>query len=209
MDQKQAVSVLKKIGAAAADITPRAGLSVEARNLLGQKASPADFIAKLIEAGHSADAIRFLSHALPKREAVWWACLAVRRAYGGDLAVTSARALDSAEAWVRSPTEEKRRTAGELARSSGHEDPASWAALGAFWSGGSMTPIDAPPVAPADHLTHEAVAGAILLAAAKCAPTAPAPLHREIIEDGLDIARGGSGRRAAADATVRTDRAGG
>ena len=37
-----------------------------------------------MDAHEYTDAVRFLAHALPKREAVWWACLCVRKAAGAN-----------------------------------------------------------------------------------------------------------------------------
>ena len=101
------VGALKKITATAAgDIARQAKLSEKAEALLTGAATPAAYLGALMEAGLDADAVRFLAFALPKREAVWWACLAARDALATDNRPEVAACLDSAEAWVYRPDEE-------------------------------------------------------------------------------------------------------
>jgi Family of unknown function (DUF6931) len=69
-----------------------------------------------------------------------------------------------------------------------------WAAVAAFWSGGSMAPPDLPAVPPAPHLTGVAVAGAVSLAAVRSDPSLADDKRRRYIEIALDIANGGNGR---------------
>ncbi len=107
--------------------------------------APRSFLDALIEAGEFPDAVRFLAHALPKREAVWWACLCAREAAGADPPEPVAAALRAAEAWVADPSEENRRAA--VARGRGGRaaaPPAGCAAAAAFWSGGSLGPARRP-----------------------------------------------------------------
>jgi hypothetical protein len=187
---------LKKISAARArDICNHFDLSAEAKGLLGDAMPPAQFLDLLVEKGHLMDAIRLLAFALPKREAVWWACLCAREMLAPDAAPDLADAIKAAEAWVYKPTEENRRAAMEKAERAGFDKPASWAAVGAFWSGGSMAPPNAPEVPPAETLTAKAVSGAILLAAVQREPERAGERHRLFLEDGIDIAMGGTGKR--------------
>jgi hypothetical protein len=140
------------------------------------------------------DAARFLAHALPKREAVWWACLAARAALGDEPPETLRQAVETAEAWVYRPNEDNRRAAMGAATAAGSDNPASWAARGAFWSGGSLTPPDAPVVPPGETLIAQAVAGAVCLAAVQREPARAAEKYRGFTTQGLDIAAGGTGR---------------
>ena len=81
------MSELKKIKAkTASEICGKYEQAAEILPLLSEGMSPGDFIDKLVEDDRLQEASRFLAHALPKREAVWWACLCVREAMqdGGD-----------------------------------------------------------------------------------------------------------------------------
>ncbi|HXP31325.1 MAG TPA: hypothetical protein VN832_09565 [Stellaceae bacterium] len=148
----------------------------------------------LMKRGLLSDAVRFLAHSLPKREAVWWACLCARDMLPADAAPALLAAVQAAEGWVMAPSEEKRREAMVTAEAAGFRAPASWAAVAAFWSGGSMAPPNAPVVPPGDPLTGAAVAGAILLAAVQTEPQKAFEKYRRFLDYGIDIAGGGSGR---------------
>lgn len=142
---------------------------------LGWKPAPGDpptseapfaYFEALRAAGRDADAVEFLSQALPRWEAVAWAARAVRdlRATDDD---ADARALKAALLWVQDPTEERRRAAHEAAEGAEPDSPARLAALAAFYSGGSIAPPDAEILpAPRDAAGRFAT-GAILTAAAR------------------------------------------
>ena len=89
------------------------------------------------------DAILFLSHLLPRREAVWWAVQCVRALSAG---ADGDEALRAAETWVRTPEDDNRRAALAIANDSDRRKPATWLAFAAGWSGGSLLPADQTPV---------------------------------------------------------------
>ena len=162
--------------------------------LLDPELAPDAYLRLLMDGALYPDAVRFLARALPKREATWWACLCARSALGGSPAPDALKALELAERWVYQPTEEHRRLTCEAAERAQFGHPASWAAMAAFWSGGSMAPPGVPSVPPADNLTAKAVAGAVMLAAVQTEPEMAAAKYRRFLEQGIDIACGGSGR---------------
>ncbi len=169
-------------------------LDEAARDLLAPELTPAAYVRLLIDGELYADAVRFLARALPKREATWWACLCARSALGENPAPELVKALELAEQWVQRPTEEHRRLTYPAAQASQFGHPAGWAAMAAFWSGGSMAPPDVPVVPPADNLTAKAVAGAVMLAAVQTEPEKAEAKYRRFLEQGIDIAGGGNGR---------------
>lgn len=173
-------------------------LDPEAKALLAPGATPAVFVKALIDAGMLVDAIRLMAIALPRREAVWWACLNARGTLTADSPPGETAALEAAEAWVYRPTEENRRACFAPAEALKFETPAAYAALAAFWSGGSLAPPDAPVVVPpGDGLTGTAAGAAVLLAAAAVPKETPAR-YRAALAQALDIGNGGSGKAAAA-----------
>lgn len=152
------------------------------------------WIERLMASGEHAGAARVLAFALPPREAVWWACLCARTATDEVSPPEVVAALDAAEAWAFEPTEERRRAAeaaGMADDATSH--PAGWAALGAFWSGGSISTPDNPAVPAGPYHTATAVATAVVLAAyAEPAEQADARWP-SFLAWGLDIAAGGTG----------------
>lgn len=184
---------LVKITGTVEAISALVPLSEEARALQRPGLSPAEFIDLLCGAELWVDAIRFLAHALPRREAVWWACTAARS--GLDVNAAGQRqAVETAEAWVYHPDEERRRAAMNAAPAAGNDNPAHWAAMAAAWSGGSLAPPEAPVVPPGETLTAQAVGGAVLLAAVKPEPERAPERYRNAVVQAIDIARGGTGR---------------
>lgn len=193
--------------AGAADAAGLIDLSDEALELLVPTATPAGFLEALVGADLMTDAIKLLGVSLPRREAVWWACLRARRGVSSLLGVAPAKvkpaeiaAIEAAEAWVLHPSEEKRRVTYGHAEGLGFKTAGAFAALAAFWSSGSIAPpSSAVVVPPSDELTGKAAAACVLLASA-VVPAKTALRHRGALECAIDIASGGSGRRRPPEA---------
>ena len=187
--------------AAAADVTSRFKLSPPAKSLLTKGDMAPAFLAKLIDAAMPLDAVNFLAHGLPKREATWWACLAARSTLPPEPAAEDLRALEAAEHWVYKPSEETRNAALTEANAPDRDpSPAQLATSAAAWSGGSLAPPGGPEVSPGDQLTPIAVYTAVLIAAYQTEAGHADEKLRRFIEQGIDIANGGSGRLDKADA---------
>lgn len=139
-------------------------LSAEATEMLSSKQPPSAFLQQLLQENMTQDAIRFLARSLPRREATWWACLSARQIVDDSTAAENVTALDLAEQWVYKPNDDNRYAAYQAAENLQNENPMYWAAMAAFWSGGSMSPPDAPAVPPAEHICSLAVSGAVSLA---------------------------------------------
>lgn len=168
-------------------------LEDEAKQLLNSEQTPLQYLLLLVENKAFPDAIRFLAMALPKREAVWWACVSARGSITDKTKPQVIAALTAAEAWVYQPTEENRRGAMALAEATEFNGAGSWAAVAAFWSGGSMSPPDAPIIPPSEDLTAKAVAGAVMLAVAEMDPEKADDNYKKLLMQGIDIAKGGKG----------------
>ncbi|MFA7618768.1 MAG: hypothetical protein WC012_06935 [Thiohalomonadaceae bacterium] len=181
----------------AKDIHKHFEMEKEARALADPSFSPEQLVCSLVEHEQFYSAVVFLAHALPKREAVWWACLCARTTITEDSSSDDIAALKSAERWVFTPTEENRRLAEKLAEKTEFLTPASWAATAAFWSGGSITGEQDTPVPPAPYLYAHAVAGAVNLSATFDARRNAEDLYRLFISQAMNIADGGNGELAA------------
>jgi hypothetical protein len=169
-------------------------LSGPAIACLSDITDPVLALQSLENGGHHADAVRLIAHALPRREAVWWACMCARHSAPGTLAAADRQALEAAEAWVFRSEDAARRAAFVHAQEASFATPEAWAAVAAFWSGDSMAPVGQANVPPAPHLTGTAVAGSAVLASVREKPERRAARLIRFIESGRDIASGGSGR---------------
>src|SRR5258708_36487245 len=151
-----------------ARLLPHLALDDEGKTALDGCRDSIEALARLEQAGLLIEATRLIAHALPAREAVWWACACSRytAACGVDPAAET-KVREAAEEWVRKPTDEHRRAAMKEAETTGFGSSEAWAAVGAFWSGDSMAPPEAPKVPPQPHFPGLAVAGSVPRAAAR------------------------------------------
>jgi len=186
---------LPKLATLLAPLLPRLELEPPAAAALIGATTAAEGVTALAAAGFGPEAARLVAHALPKREAVWWACMCARAVPDASLPAADLAALTAAEHWVRKPGDDAlRRACMQAAEKTGFRSPEAWAAVGGFWSGGSMAPEGLPAVPPGEHLTGVAISGAIVLAAVRHRPErAPARFER-FIAAAQEIAGGGAGR---------------
>jgi hypothetical protein len=197
---EQAQPFVKLVSDAVGDIAALCELTEPAKEMVPGANNPAAYLDSLAKAGLMSDAIRWLAQGLRPRESVWWACLAARAyvEWGNKLPDPDVVALTAAETWVFKPEEENRRAAMAKAQETGYQSPASWAAIAAFWSGGSMAPPDMPVVAVPQHLIGRAVWGAVMIAIGPVPPPEAEKRQKRLLDQGLDIARGGNGRLGGA-----------
>ena len=174
----------------AEDVCSLYEINLNAAELLNANITPKDFLDGLVERELYSDATQFLAHALPHREAVWWACICAARALPNDPPDGEAAALEAAKAWVFKPAQENCQTAMTKAEVAGFKSAGSWAAVAAFWSGETLAPAGSPVVPPTPDLVGKAVAGAVMLAAVSGDETDAADNYRTFLEQGLNIAKG-------------------
>ncbi|MFA5985304.1 MAG: hypothetical protein WC782_14910 [Methylococcaceae bacterium] len=189
-----AATLSKVLRPKASDICQDIEQDAQALASLALDMSPVSYLNALLAMSLYPDAVRFLARALPKREAVWWACLCTRSSLGHNARAEVSGALAAAEAWVYEPSENMRRSAYKAAVMASFDNPAAWAAMAAFWSEGSMTPEELPAVPVIDNLNAKAVAGAVMLSAVQGAAEQIQDKYPFFIEQGIDIANGGNGK---------------
>jgi hypothetical protein len=187
-----------KLGDDLARVLPHLQLDEQGRSALAGAKDSIEALDRLERAGLLVEATRLIAHALPAREAVWWACACSRHtaASGADPAV-EAKLREAAEEWVRKPTDEHRRSAMKQAEATGFGSAEAWAAVAAFWSGDSMAPPEAPKVPPQPHFAGLAVAGSIALAVARGPAVRRDDRLVRFLTSAKDIAVGGAGRLEA------------
>jgi len=176
------------------ELYARVNLPEEAAAQVVGCASALDAVAALEAGGFHLEAARLFAHLLPKRQAVWWACMCAHHTALAEPAEADRAALEAAEVWVRRQTDEVRRAAMDKAQRAGFATPEAWAAVAAFWSGDSMSPPDQPKVPPAPHLTGAAVAGAVAMAAVRGDPSRRPARLAAFLRSAREIAAGRPGR---------------
>lgn len=174
-------------------ILPHVALSPAAAAALGTAGSPTEAIGRLADGGFLSEAAHLCAHALPRREAVWWAARCTEATAPATLTEAETDARSLAESWVRRVSDDTRRAAMAQAEAAGFQSPEAWVAVAAFWSGDSMAPADQPKVPPAPHLAGVAVAGAVILASVRDKPERQTARLGRFLASARDIAVGGAG----------------
>lgn len=152
---------------------------------------PAAYFERLVQDGKLQDAAAFLGQALPRLEAVAWAARSVNELPNEKRPPQESAALKAALLWVQDPTEARRRTAYDAAEACDPASPERLAGLAAFFSGGSITPADCPPLPAPKDAAGRFAAGAVLSAAARQSDHHGA--LRRCLERGAALARSGLG----------------
>ena len=95
---------------------------------------PEPLLRHLLDQGALPDAVRFLAHALPGRETVWWGCMCVTATGGAAAPAAERDAIAAAEAWVWQPAEPGRAEAAIAASQRCASLPGAWPGLAIAWN---------------------------------------------------------------------------
>jgi hypothetical protein len=171
-----------------ADIGAVAELGDEAMGLLRPEIAPQDYVALLMSKKLYADAVRFVAHALPKREAVWWGWISAKRAAGADPPPKIKASLEATEKWIAQPDDDGGRVAMAAAKEAQTTTAAGCAGMAAFFSGSSLGPAHVPPIPPGEFLTAKAVSGAVIYAAVGKDPVNAPGRFQSFVNQGVEIA---------------------
>jgi hypothetical protein len=169
-------------------ICSAAELDEPAMKLAETNPEPRAFIDQLVADEQFPDAVKFLAHSLPRREAVWWAWVVARKFAGPTPKPPIKASIDATERWIVQPTDENRRAAMAAAQTAEFGTPAGCAGLAAFLSSGSMVPANLPEVPPGEYMTAKAVTGGVCIAAVAKEPEKAPDHFKEYITLGLEVA---------------------
>jgi hypothetical protein len=176
--------------------TARALFETFPKSVTNIAAAPTDeppvlFLRKLATAEKVEDAVTFCAYLLPRREAVWWACGCARTLLG-EIAHSQAACLLAAEAWVSEPDDQHRQAALELGMQSDSNDPLTWLALGAGWSGGMLSSHPQMSALVPPFMTARAARIAVQLSAHFAKKKNELPAHLQAcIAEGIKLAETG------------------
>jgi hypothetical protein len=170
------------------DLAGAAKLGDKAMALLTPETSHRAFVKKMVEKEEHQDAVKYLAHALPKREGVWWAWVTAKRAAGPEPAPKIKEALDATEKWIAQPNDGNRRVAFEKAEAAEFGTPAGCAGAAAFFAGETLAPAHVQqPVPPGEWDTAKAIAGAVMMAVVEKEPEKAKEKFEAAIQQGLDV----------------------
>jgi len=200
MDDPDRFEGLKKFPAEpAAAILARGRIKLRTKLDGDPKAPVSEVLAELEGKGAALEMVQLIAHALPPREATWLACLAARDMLPPD-ASELPPPLTAAEAWVFKPGDETRRKARAAMETADIDDDTVYCAMAATFADGTLGPDQLADFAAPPGVVGNAVHGMMLKSIFFDSDDADARTQLQIAR-GLDIARGGSGRVAAKDAT--------
>jgi hypothetical protein len=183
----------KIVAERACDIIDTADLEPDSRDLMDSGMRPETFIEKLSAAGKWMDAVKVMAHALPRREAVWWASVCAEQMNGPGGDADEVAALKAAENWVYEPTDEYRKKAFQLAQNSRTNSLGTLTALAAACSGGNL-PLDEDTEVELDAAVFPQIVGGIVIMAATDEIERADEQFKRFLASGQDIACGGSGK---------------
>jgi hypothetical protein len=153
---------------------------------------PLQFLDSVVEQGELDKAVGLCAYLLPRREAVWWGCRAVK-AIIPHRTRDEDQAIAVAERWVLEPEEDLRTAALQFGMKASPRLPATWLALAAGWSGGTRF-VDAGTVVPTQpHQTAQAVRTAVLIASCRRPMSEKPEVLRRCVADGIGIATNAPG----------------
>jgi len=152
--------------------------------------TPAAYLDRLLEHKLPRDARHFLAHALPRRRALWWACLCARDVREFVAEAGLSHMLDVAVQFVRSPAESTRREAERVMKRHPSNSFTSQLAAAVFLSHGSMAPLGEAPIAVPPQVLGRLVSTVVYLAATKKNVVQYVHHMREYIALGQQIAAG-------------------
>lgn len=144
-------------------------------------------VQQLVTGAQYAEAVRFVAHALPRREGVWWAWVTAKRASGATPAAPVKAALEATERWIAQPSDANRRQAWDAAQAADIGTPAGCAAAAAFFSGESVAPANVQAVPPAEFDAAKMIAGAVLMSVLGTEPEKAPEKFLAAIQQGLDV----------------------
>ena len=173
--------------ARAADLCKYFTLGDEARQALLPELTPDQFLQILVEKKWFPDAVQFLAHYLPKRQAVFWAMTCVKQS-GMEQTPPGEAALKATEKWIAASNEENRQATLNAANDADTSTAPGATALAAYYSDGLPATADPKTNAKAYFMTAKLAGGAVLMAATSDREQT-LPRLEEFVNKGVEIVR--------------------
>ncbi len=162
--------------------------------LLKSDMRPEKYIQVLTSAEKWSDAIKVMAHTLPRREAIWWACICARNMEVLAKNKEEALALKAAEKWVYKPTDENRRKAFLQAQKGDAPSVGTLSSLAAACSGGKLSLGEGQSADLDGSAVPQIVSTVVLISASEKEGDQANRMLESFLQNGIDIACGGSGQ---------------
>lgn len=162
--------------------------------LLKPDMRPEDYIEVLSSAEKWTDAVTVMARALPKREAVWWACLCASQMESLGENKEETLALKAAEKWAYKPSEENRRNAFLQAQKSDKPSAGTLSCMAVAFSGGKLALNKDQSVDLDASVFTEVVGTVVMISASENDGVQINQRLKQFLLNAKDIACGGSGK---------------
>lgn len=162
--------------------TARRDVGIEPRDV-----APTALARSLAAEGRIDEATSLCAYMLNRRDAVAWGCGSLRVLNGG-VQGYSTPALRAAESWVEQTTDLHQAAARDVGAGASDDEPSTWMARAAGWSGGSLGPKIPFPVPP--HLAAVGVRIGLLLALHRLRPAERLDRGRACVENAVLLGEG-------------------
>jgi len=169
----------------------------ESLEMLKPGMRPEEYIGELSSAGIWSEAAMVMSRTLPKREAVWWACVCASKTEAVSKDEDEALALQVAENWAFKPSEENRRDAFLQAQKSESPSIGTMACLAVAFTESELSLSEGQSIDLDSSVFSQIVSGIVLIAAGEKEPEQFDAAVEQFLKQGKDIACGRPGKPKA------------
>lgn len=177
----------ERLSTPSAETLALAGLSDEAKPLLGEDATPVGRIQKLAAAGLFPDAIKYLAHSLDARSCIAWALACARQLPAADRTPAELDALLAVEKWLAEPTDANRRASQFASEAAELSSPPGCIAMAVFFAEGSIAPVGMNPVAAPPQIAQKIASAGTILAVVE-QPEKASERYQQCVRLGLQAA---------------------
>lgn len=161
-----------------------ANLSENARMLLRDDSTPAQYLDSLEKAGLFPDALRFLALNLAPDLSIKWAVACARELQSPEQKNQKDEPLEASERWIQAPNDATRRQARAAADRAKDRGPSSLIAMAVFMSGGSVASPAAPDVQPPPYTAQRMAGGSVQVTVVMDQPERLQERYRKALELG-------------------------
>lgn len=132
-------------------------------------------------------AIDFVAHWMTSEQAIWWGCLAIWEVDRQRGNPKIEQAMGSVVQWLNDRKEERRRLLAKIHEQLGPKEPVAMLCMAAFFSEGSISGPDLPPVTAPKFTYAIIVAGTVNVIAAKAPPIQHSGRCKQLLRLAMEV----------------------